>query len=423
MPFSTITAGFGGLQSWSFEGPFQNGTSLYVPLNDLVAGTTRMFKSADSGVTWAEVDPANAPFQGTIFGPSAGFCSDGSGIVFAVNYNVPGTRYQISKFNMNTDLWGSTTVTTNDTAFAAVSPIPTVCTFRPSDGKLIIAGSPESQKSGGFYRPAFFTFDPIGLTFTGWNLFTSAGGGGDSWGINGIVQGVNRLHCIFIRFTGAQNQPYSFYQQVLTNANTFGTLQLIDSGLPAAFDTFNCYSSSDGTKIALLTQANVGVNTVIVREGVSADPIVFTSKPVGIAAVTITGGAVAVVAGSVVLALNVNGGGSVSVATDQGGGFGAFTNLGATPNAGTVVQIAPLSSAVGVLIQGTVYFALFPVGPPGPSLAGVTVPISMDNGGAAAMVALLPAGLGTLCRFSRPLRCKTSGKRLIQVSKDMIKFG
>jgi hypothetical protein len=114
MPFPTTIDGTVMVaEAPGYFGPFLAGTSLYAVTIDPTTQQLIMFKSVDSGVTWASVDSAGGPFAAVSFTDipfvyySVCQSSTDTNKIFVVYIDLNlGNELALVTFNAGTDTWG-----------------------------------------------------------------------------------------------------------------------------------------------------------------------------------------------------------------------------------------------------------------------------------------------------------------------------
>lgn len=148
-----------------YFGPFQAGTSLYAVCIDPNTQQLLMFKSVDSGVTWAVVDSAGGPIAAlnieelsSVYYSACQSTAD-TNKIFVVYTDVNlGNELALVTFNAGTDTWG----VPSDSGQFYNGFHTLVCCYRASDDSVIVVGDNQQVET-------FFIFHNI-CSYTKYNV-------------------------------------------------------------------------------------------------------------------------------------------------------------------------------------------------------------------------------------------------------------
>lgn len=348
----------------STAGPYEiSPGTVYQPLTNNAVTLVQMWKSTDSGVTWAKVG----------IDPSCGFgggavssCTDG-GKIYVLSVDPTLLFEQISIFDTTTDTWTSTTVTGNAVQASNVAAIG----YRASDKQLIVTAPVVAfQFAANDIRCGYFLFDAAAHTWGPWTRcgFTMADPG-VAWNVFSVLQGSgNAFWFVFLKGPAVlPNGIYSVVIQSLTG-NALGPLTTIASNATIAPNVaFLKQGFSDGIHAIVAWQPDNSIQSLTVLEA-PVGTMAFTSQIVSAAAgFIIEDWAVmcSTAAGFVLFIASDNGVSfPVDYYVDSGMGFAAKTNLGS--HAVNVILANKITSQPwGIVINGSTFYWQL-LGPPPP---------------------------------------------------------
>lgn len=386
---------------------FNIGSSLYAFVLD--ANQIQVWLSTDAGVTWNEQDSAGRPNTNSSGTP--GFATDGT-ILYAVYTNTSNVM-AVSQFDTSSNLWTTTTVTTN-----SPNPADTYVGYRAVDFTLIVYGAPDSLQIIGpplQQRIGVFLFDTSALTFTNWVQSSGSIVTDDTvWDPVAVLQGNgNEFILISVQsfLTGFPGASFLWYQTF--NGSTPSSVIQIDTA--PTDDIFWQSAKSNGSELVVAWQTN--------QSGTPQDLNVWKSPtaPIGwaLGAISATGpingwaqeidadGTI-----NLLLSITVGGNSPFLQYQDAGAGFGLPSTV--LPNfawfVGATAQIN--SSTPGWGIQFVATGGIF-------YLASTVISVITGLLSSAGLQFAPIPSIGAVCRFGRDKRPGGHPPRTIQVGKAM----
>jgi len=353
----------------SSGGPYEiSAGRVYQPAFNLAATLVQMWKSMDSGVTWAKVGSDQA--CGT--GGSMSSATDGTKI-FVLSSNAAQTFQQVSVFDTGSDTWTSTTVTTN--ALKASNPASGMA-YRASDRQLIVAAPVQAfQFAVDDTRCGYFLFDAVALTWGPWiRCGSTVADPGVAWNVFSVLQGSGST--FWFLFLQEPSSVSGGTRNVVIQSlagSVLGGLTTIATHSDASAVSFLNPGFSDGVHAIIAWQPDNTVNQVNVLEA-PVSSMAFGTQTIAVAGgFTLDGFAVmcSAVAGFVLFLASDNGVTfPVDYYVDSGFGFGAKTNLG-SQHVNFLFANKIASQPWGIIINGSTFYWQLVGAPPPPPVPAV----------------------------------------------------
>jgi len=274
----TIGAATGGLSSRLKTLRF--GLNLYQLCSDVNGTQLFVYKSTDQGLTWVLVDGLNGPIIETGSFTQGAWTTTGVKFFAAsVSTVVNGTfkRCQVTIFDPSTDLWGTNTITTNNTG-----PIknPLVIHYRASTSQLIILCN-FLTSGAGLGRVLSYTFNTLTLAFTGESavVISSINVIFNSVAIVAAGPGITLL--LYTERDTLTNTSILAYK-TLSDAGVLGVQVNIDSVVTVSTASI-ARATTDGTTIGLVWFPDSdGAQDILQTYTAPVATLVFTAQTIGL---------------------------------------------------------------------------------------------------------------------------------------------
>lgn len=228
MPTFPITVGatpVTGCTKPNSAGPYSTAAAVrYLVVHNSVLGIdiVSVFKSTDTGVTWAEMDSGNAPLMSGGFPNAFSSCIDGA-TIYAI-YLDDSNVLTIAAFDTATDTWGAP-----NSSGETIEGNPQYISVVNRSSDVVVSMNTGTQTVATV--ASYILFDKIGETWSGFTLF-SVPTVGDSnittyYPIFSFKAGTF-THVFFqLEVSDAPTHDSQLYHQSLSDTNTLGTLQVI----------------------------------------------------------------------------------------------------------------------------------------------------------------------------------------------------